>query len=412
MKKVLCLLLSLIITVLLAVPAFASGNSIDNIEKLAENIFSDTESSNTKVTANGKAVTEEKKIYFGDADTDGKVTTADARIILRFSLKLEKLTKKQCVISDYNDSGYISSADARLVLRTALKLEQLKEFNANVSEPDTVLSVYDNRRDYISSLPGFSTNIRNPKQFDNIKKLEKYCASFKDVITFYYTDTEQKYYIQYNSDRVYRTQCTVKAPYVKSMLVYMEENNIPLTTRLRLSGSQKWSGHALSGYPNGTYFTIEELIKYTIRYSDNTAYQMLFDYFGTSIFNKNAQRVGSSLRLGDYIFGKTSAKDMAKLFLDIYRYNGKYKNLLQKEMELSEPSYLIKNGIPQDVRSIHKFGCGSASTVGYHDCAIVYTDKPFVLTVFTSLNTDRDYDATPFGEIGLYCCKINRETAE
>lgn len=408
LKKVLSLLLSFLIVILSAVSSFAAEAHTDKIEKLAEDIFGEQQT----VRANKSDTTEENIIYLGDANTDGKVTTQDARIILRFSLRLEKLTKRQCVFSDYNDSGYISSADARLVLRTALRLEPLKIFNTDVSEPDTVLSAYDNRRDYIASTPGFSTNIRNPKQFDSIKKLEKYCASFGDVITFYYTDTEQKYYIQYNSDRIYRTQSTVKAPYVKSMLVYMEENNIPLTTRLKLSGNQKWSGHMLSNYPSGTYFTIEELIEYTIRYSDNTAYQMLFDYFGTSIFNKNAQKIGSSLRLGNYIFGSTSAKDMAKLFLDIYNYNGRYKDLLQKEMELSEPFYLIKNGIPLDVRSIHKFGCGGASTVGYHDCAVVYTDKPFVLTVFTSLNTDRNYYATPFGEIGLYCHRINTETVE
>ncbi len=59
----------------------------------------------------------------GDVNFDGKVTAADARIVLRAAAQLELLTESQQIIadSDYNDS--ITAADARIILRMAAQLE-------------------------------------------------------------------------------------------------------------------------------------------------------------------------------------------------------------------------------------------------------------------------------------------------
>lgn len=56
---------------------------------------------------------------------DGKVTAADARIILRASVNLEALTEKQTALADINADGKISAADARLALRMSVNLEEL-----------------------------------------------------------------------------------------------------------------------------------------------------------------------------------------------------------------------------------------------------------------------------------------------
>lgn len=60
----------------------------------------------------------------GDADGDGKITSSDARKILRYSLKLDSVPDGAAFAgADYNGDGKISSSDARLVLRKALKLD-------------------------------------------------------------------------------------------------------------------------------------------------------------------------------------------------------------------------------------------------------------------------------------------------
>lgn len=56
---------------------------------------------------------------------NGKITAADARILLRYTAKLTDLTAAQKKLSDVNKDGKITAADARLVLRVSAKLEVL-----------------------------------------------------------------------------------------------------------------------------------------------------------------------------------------------------------------------------------------------------------------------------------------------
>ncbi|MBR5427133.1 MAG: hypothetical protein IK118_02190 [Clostridia bacterium] len=62
----------------------------------------------------------------GDVTGDGKISSADARIILRFAARLENLPEMRQKAADVNRTGKVNSADARLVLRVAAKLEKLE----------------------------------------------------------------------------------------------------------------------------------------------------------------------------------------------------------------------------------------------------------------------------------------------
>lgn len=61
----------------------------------------------------------------GDVDTDGEVTSADARLVLRAAVGLEAFTAAQTALADPDADGEITSADARLVLRAAVGLERI-----------------------------------------------------------------------------------------------------------------------------------------------------------------------------------------------------------------------------------------------------------------------------------------------
>ena len=64
----------------------------------------------------------DERVFLGDVNGDGRITAYDARLVLRYSAKMESFTEKQKGFADVNSDGKITSADARIVLRMAAKL--------------------------------------------------------------------------------------------------------------------------------------------------------------------------------------------------------------------------------------------------------------------------------------------------
>ncbi len=62
-------------------------------------------------------------ILTGDVDFDGLVTASDARLVLRHSASLEKLSEKAVSAGDVNKDGSANAFDARYILRYAAKIE-------------------------------------------------------------------------------------------------------------------------------------------------------------------------------------------------------------------------------------------------------------------------------------------------
>lgn len=67
---------------------------------------------------------------YGDLDGDNKITSADALLILRASVKLENLNSKQSKLADVNKDGSVDSVDSLEVLRYSVGLS----LNANINK--------------------------------------------------------------------------------------------------------------------------------------------------------------------------------------------------------------------------------------------------------------------------------------
>ena len=61
----------------------------------------------------------------GDVDGDGTVSSGDARLALRASVRLENLSKAAFVAADTDGDGAVTSADARVILRISVKLDEI-----------------------------------------------------------------------------------------------------------------------------------------------------------------------------------------------------------------------------------------------------------------------------------------------
>lgn len=64
-------------------------------------------------------------VVLGDVDADGEIKAGDARLALRASVDLEKLTDAQFKAADVDKDGIIKAGDARLILRASVGLETL-----------------------------------------------------------------------------------------------------------------------------------------------------------------------------------------------------------------------------------------------------------------------------------------------
>ena len=73
------------------------------------------------------ALKENNAYRTGDVDGDGKVTSGDARLALRASVKLEKIASGSAAFraADADRNGELTPADARLILRASVNLEKL-----------------------------------------------------------------------------------------------------------------------------------------------------------------------------------------------------------------------------------------------------------------------------------------------
>lgn len=147
--------------------------------------------------------------------------------------------------------------------------------------------------------------------------------------------------------------------------------------------------------PLGTVYTYDDLARYMIMYSDNTATNVLINSMGTSKINAKAASLNLTStdlqrRMMDTNSGlenHISANDAATLLRGIADHTIASETMCEKA-----ESYLrdqtdnqgLAQGIPSGVAFGHK--TGTLDSVR-HDAGIVYANKPYIIVVLTNLNS-------------------------
>lgn len=68
-----------------------------------------------------------QKAHWGDLDSDGAVTSADARLALRNAVGLEELDARILIRADFGRKSFLTAEDARQILRICVGLDQLSD---------------------------------------------------------------------------------------------------------------------------------------------------------------------------------------------------------------------------------------------------------------------------------------------
>ncbi|MBQ8510627.1 MAG: serine hydrolase [Clostridia bacterium] len=245
---------------------------------------------------------------------------------------------------------------------------------------------------------------------------------FYPNISVYYEDLTTGYSFSYEADKVYNSASVIKAPYVLSMLEVISEDEekylasleaeekepeeidtdgdgTPDTIKIEYSDPafdlsetviydskkmMKEGSGKIKEMEDGVEFSYLDFVKYALEYSDNIAYNQLRQRFGFNYMYSLARRVGANSVLRNA--NNMTARDAGKLFKAIYEFteeDEKYGAIMAESMKKGNHTVIIPYGV-SPTKTLHKYGWDTDS---YHDAAIVlYSDKPYVLTVFTDLD--------------------------
>lgn len=119
----------------------------------------------------------------GDVNSDGKITAADARLALRYSVSLDTPTDEEKALADYNGDGKVTAADARSILRLSVGLsgngsrpEEKPVYEPSQKELEFYNILYNTAHPQLGAYPAIYDN-SNPLS-GILKNFQKWCCLY------------------------------------------------------------------------------------------------------------------------------------------------------------------------------------------------------------------------------------------
>jgi beta-lactamase class A len=196
-----------------------------------------------------------------------------------------------------------------------------------------------------------------------------------------------------NENLLFQPGSLIKVPLAISVMKKLEEKKIKVTETITVSADTKiLNVHQTYDAPSikaGNTYTIQELLKYSLAYSDNNATQILNDYVDVPVFKKIFTDLSiPDPNVHDLNYG-ISSKDYTKFIRALY--NGGYIHRQHSELILSLMNQSsFKDGILSTIDKDNtiastKFGESRKGDLHQlHETGIVYVNNTaYVITIMT-----------------------------
>ena len=229
---------------------------------------------------------------------------------------------------------------------------------------------------------------------DIIEKLKQ----TEGKIGFYYKNLVTDEEIAFNENEEFMSASIIKLPILAAVFRDSAVGSTDLSELIKVNHTDKVpSCGALNLFTNEPYVDIKTLCRLMIAISDNTATNVLINYFSIEDLNRKFNEMGLvKTKLNRLLFDSKAAeqgkenvftpKEAGTLLEQIY--NRIFVNeKISKEMEDILLEQQINHKIPgnlPDAKIAHKTGEDDGIT---HDVGIVYADKPFIIA-FASNETN------------------------
>lgn len=242
--------------------------------------------------------------------------------------------------------------------------------------------------------------------FANDKNLDKLKKNIQDLVeeevdknnisyaAVYYRDLNNGPWFGINSTEMFSPSSLIKVPLLIAYLKLSETD--PSILQKQLVNEKEYNRSSQNIPPQvtldvGATYTVSELLDHMIIYSDNLAYDLLFE----NINNQKVVSIYTDLGIdltpafnnpnGDIITVKSYASFYRVLFNSSYLS----KENSEKALKLLSQTKFNKGivaGVPSNLIVSHKFGERQyleTHQKQLHDCGIVYSSKPYLICVMT-----------------------------
>ncbi|MCM3566933.1 CapA family protein [Neobacillus mesonae] len=233
---------------------------------------------------------------------------------------------------------------------------------------------------------GFAQTVK-AEQPNDLQDMEMELAEFlkpwdgKVTLRYQNLITNESYSI--NSHTEVPAASTIKLPLALYIMKLADKGQIDLNEQLTYQSHHYYGGSGvIQKDPVGSKYTIDELVKKAMIYSDNIAFIMLKEKVGAGNFIQFLKSLGAEYA---YPGGRntTSADDLSLYARELYRYSEQSPNgkKLVQYLENTVYNTTIPKGI-QDQLVAHKVGLIPMNLI-YNDTAVVFGTEPFTLAVTT-----------------------------
>lgn len=266
-----------------------------------------------------------------------------------------------------------------------------------------------------ASDPAIGTYDMPPEFYDRLYSIIDSLAHFNYYdISLAYCDLETGFRVMLNPDRHYYSASVIKAPYMLYIYRLALAGNADLEQKLTYTEKYRREGTGvLKNMEYGTEFTVEELIGYCLEESDNSAFAMLKEIFPEEGYEKFAASLGevhaedSKAKGGPQICCE-SALAFSRAIYNFIEEKNPYSENLYTHMTNSRNA-MICGG--EGSKVVRKYGWYEGF---FHDMAIVYGEKNYLLTVMTNLDMleidTREYGI--FRDLSLHFAEYSASVSE
>lgn len=250
-------------------------------------------------------------------------------------------------------------------------------------------------------------------EFDELrsfkKSLEKLIASLKSrgwakYSAVYFRDLNNGPWIGINEKEMFTPASLLKVPLMMAYFKEAETNPQILRDSIRFEKSSDTNSFEnikpSSILKPGETYTVEELIRRSIIYSDNNAYLLLLRHFDQKKLIATYADLGVPVPFDTADENIMTVKQYATFFRILFNASYLNRDMSIKALELLSKTEFrdgLVAGVPPNVGVVHKFGertyPGTHIDKQMHDCGIVYyPDHPYLLCVMTRGDSFKQLD--------------------